>query len=492
MRGCRCIEIDVWNGDAQNIRPRSKSPAGEHLRRISASSLASAASQAIEDKYDAARNYVYQKSHSRSTSCNSRTLVDENSPKLSFLFPSETVDGSGLLDASHANRPRYRSPLPKGEPIVTHGRTLTAPCGFREVCEIIRDWGFVDNDLPIIISLEIHTDNEQQEVMVKIMKQVWEGLLVDKPHDGFDPRFRVPNLEDVMKKILIKVKRAPTSISSSVAKAGPTPAIYAEVDGPALSGNKSLHRSTKSAPASPALIQSATNGRDPICENLKELGVYTRSEKFEGFSTPQAKRPSHIFSVSENALLDLGLKQSEAMFLHNKNYFMRAYPNVVRVDSSNPDPSPFWRQGVQMVAMNWQYMDEGMMLNEGMFAGENGWILKPPGYQSASKGVTTKSGASASGTLDLSITIFLAQHIPTRSNGTDGEDAKLARALRPVIKAELHVDRPDVGKDPNFSEQSYKKKTSVKKTDHPVYGANGEVLRFMGIPAVVEDLGFVR
>ena len=33
-----------------------------------------------------------------------------------------------------------------------------------------------------------------------------------------------------------------------------------------------------------------------------------------------------------------------------------------------------------MVALNWQSWDKGMMLNEGMFAGEQGWVLKPDGF----------------------------------------------------------------------------------------------------------------
>src|SRR3546814_9648574 len=41
-RGCRCIEIDVWNGDAVPSRDRSKSPHVDHSRGLSGSSLPNA------------------------------------------------------------------------------------------------------------------------------------------------------------------------------------------------------------------------------------------------------------------------------------------------------------------------------------------------------------------------------------------------------------------------------------------------------------------
>src|SRR5437016_4568490 len=98
---------------------------------------------------------------------------------------------------------------------------------------------------------------------------------------------------------------------------------------------------------------------------------------------------------------------------------MRAYPSGMRVDSSNLDPSFHWRQGIQVVALNWQNCDKGMMLNSGMFAGTKGWVLKPPEYRGtawlpkdpSSRGL---GGISASyrRTLNLSIEVYAAQALP--------------------------------------------------------------------------------
>ena len=99
--------------------------------------------------------------------------------------------------------------------------------------------------------------------------------------------------------------------------------------------------------------------------------------------------PTHIFSLSENGVMEVHQKSAKELFNHNKHFLMRAYPSGLRIGSSNLDPAVFWRKGIQIVALNWQNWDEGMMLNEGMFAGTGGYVLKPEGMGSA---MTTKDG----------------------------------------------------------------------------------------------------
>lgn len=49
----------------------------------------------------------------------------------------------------------------------------------------------------------------------------------------------------------------------------------------------------------------------------------------------------------------------------------------LRVSSSNQEPAVFWRNGAQLVALNWQKFDLGMMQNEALFNGSGGMVLKP-------------------------------------------------------------------------------------------------------------------
>lgn len=439
---------------------------------------------------DDARTYLGDKAtstHSRSPSTNSRAVFDDVSPRTSVVLPGDPKDSRMLLELDPASRSRSHShsrTLPIGEPIVTHGWTLTAPCGFREVCQAIKESAFVGNELPIIISLEVHADLEQQEVMVSIMKEVWGEMLLQEAHEGCDARFRLPKLEDLKRKILIKVKKAPSRI---MAPHNPAmlPAVCAEDEDascsederpPVLTGQSLAKYSSKLETGPP---QEHTL-KVPICQSLGSLAIYTRSERFVGLDTPQAKQPPHIFSISEDNILNMYEKQQREVFTHNRNYFMRAFPAGRRVDSSNPDPSLFWRKGVQMVAMNWQNMDEGMMLNEGMFADEKGWVLKPPGYRSADKHAETQDLAAPYRTLDLVVTVYAGQHVQAATE-------EPGPTIHPTIKAELHVERKDTD-DPD----RYKQKTDVKKMDHFSFGPRGAVLQFLNIPKVVEELSFIR
>ncbi|KAM0561206.1 hypothetical protein ACHAPJ_003710 [Fusarium lateritium] len=493
LRGCRCIEIDVWNGDAVIPTSRDKSPKSDHKRGLSGESFPNVATTVIEK----VEGYLGDKisNRPRSTSLGSRKDTDSSPRSSENQVPLETRESADRLDVVQPLSPRTRQTFPKNEPIVTHGWTLTAPCGFREVCKAVAESAFVENDLPIIVSLEVHADEDQQEVMVKIMKEEWGEMLVDKPFDDCGPRLQLPKLGELRRRILIKVKRAPAKIvvpPSTMA----LPAIYAndedasgsEDERPSQAGGVSLSGANSTFPSQ----SKSSNSKVNICENLGKLAIYTRSQHYKGLATKEAKIPAHIFSISENRILELHQKQHRDMFTHNKGYFMRAFPAGRRFDSSNPDPSLFWRGGVQMVAMNWQYLDEGMMLNEGMFADEKGWVLKPEGYQSSNKSAETQSEATPGRTMNLKITVFAGQHIPIKAGDT-ADSGRSASDLRPLIKAELHVDKPvDVERDGHVQEHKYKDKTDVGKTDHPDFGPNGSLLQFLNIPKVVEELSFVR
>ena len=262
---------------------------------------------------------------------------------------------------------------------------MTTTVGFREVCRAIRESAFKTNHLPVIVSLEVGADREQQLSMVQIMKEEWDGLLLDQPFEGCDPNERQPRLNELFNKILIKVKRlSDDCLTETEVERGRT----LQLDG--IPGR----------------------AKPPICEELAALAIYTHSEHFENHESLALRSPSHIFSLSEHSFSALAGdgERSRKMHEHNRDFFMRIYPKGLRFTSSNPDPSFHWRRGVQMVAMNWQRTDEGMMLNDAMFADTAGWILKPPGFLSGSDAVDID--AIPKKTLDLRVTIFAGQILP--------------------------------------------------------------------------------
>jgi hypothetical protein len=331
---------------------------------------------------------------------------------------------------------------------------MTSTIGFREVCWAIRESAFKSNPLPIIISLEVGADREQQEVMVEIMKEEWAGLLLDTPFDYCDPHQRQPRLEELYNKILIKVKRLDDCRLAEVERGR-------------------------------SIGIAAIRAKPPICEALAALAIYTHSEHYEDEKSLSSRTPSHIFSLSEDSFRSLAedKRKRHKLLTHNRDYFMRIYPKGSRVDSSNPDPSFPWRRGVQMVAMNWQKSDEGMMLNDAMFAGTNGWVLKPPELLSDHDADMKNKWHS---TLDLRITVLAGQFLlPKNSQQARGFGVKGDQTFRPRVKVELHVEKPRKSID-------YARETACGTTEHPDWGRHPKSLDFLDVKNVVEELSFVR
>ncbi|KAI1109673.1 PLC-like phosphodiesterase [Nemania sp. NC0429] len=490
LQGCRCVEIDVWDnispspnksvaGSAQGI-PRS-----ERSLKFHKGSLHTAAAHvkaAVDDKLARTKEFLgVEHVHSHSPGC---SKFDVSGPSTS----RENELGLDLTDADYRasieqSSSGWKPVLPRDEPIVMHGWTFNQPIGFRQVCKAIREVAFETTNLPIIISLEVHALADQQEKMVQIMKQEWAGLLIEKPHETC-PNGQMPRLEELLNKILVKVKKASLSTESSMGLGALSPkGTIVEDDAASISEDDRSIRSAK-----------RPQPKVPICENLSNLAVYTHSEHFVNFESFTVKSPSHIFSISENKILDLWESKRDDLFAHNRHFFMRAYPKATRVNSSNPDPSLFWRKGVQMVAMNWQKWDEGMMLNKAMFSGEHGWVLKPTGFRSDEETLSVQATDISYRPFDLTITVLAGQHIPL----PEGMPHHKAHSLRPLVKCELHIEKADERSGGpgeggiRLRPIDWKKQTGSGRTDHPEFGADHRELCFKRIHKVEESLSFVR
>ena len=382
-----------------------------------------------------------------------------------------------------------------------HGYTLTKEVPFREVCVAIRHAAFVtrylraavedgrkllmhrDSDLPVIVSLEVHASAEQQEIMVEIIHETWAGMLVTLGREGCQ---KLPSPEELRRKILVKVKYVAPKVEDDAAKA-------LELSNPPTRSSSS---SSGVVDQGVPKVDSEGKQKRSIIQSLSALGVFLRSYHFKDLSAPEAVVPTHIFSLSEKKLMEVHESHGPTLFSHNRNFMMRAFPSGMRVSSSNLDPSVFWRKGVQIVALNWQKLDEGMMLNHGMFDGSDGWVLKPPAYRSTSQDAVTKvsdesqADAIAHKTLSLSIEIFAGQDIPLPTG-----DSKTS-GFHPYVKCELHVEKPSersgapIEGGGKSKEGEYKQRSKASRGIQPDFG--GERLEFLKIPAVVEELSFLR
>ena len=88
----------------------------------------------------------------------------------------------------------------------------------------------------------------------------------------------------------------------------------------------------------------------------------------------------HMHSFNENKVRALARKTDRLQWaIFNQSHMSRTYPAGSRIDSSNYLPILPWTLGCQMVSLNFQTPDTGLLLNDGRFRenGGCGYVLKP-------------------------------------------------------------------------------------------------------------------
>ncbi|KAJ5167037.1 uncharacterized protein N7482_005818 [Penicillium canariense] len=316
-----------------------------------------------------------------------------------------------------------------GRPIVSHGRTMTTSVLFADCITVINRYAFISCDFPLILSLEVHCNPEQQLAMVKIMKDTFKEQLILEPL--MTNCFILPSPEELKGRILVKVKTCDETLldarqdsMSSVSTHGrkrsasspfirPTPPpdmtssnsttplpllsrppTISSVDGigPLISHDRrsltatSMSSATEDSDGALVSIHNEKKKRrrqkSKITKPLSDLGIYTRGYKWHSFSSPESRKYNHVYSFAERSFESICQNHDNKVSLeaHNRKYLTRVYPSGFRLRSSNFDPNKFWRRGVQMAALNWQTYDIGMQMNQAMFAAgsdRTGYVLKP-------------------------------------------------------------------------------------------------------------------
>lgn len=365
-----------------------------------------------------------------------------------------------------------------GRPMVLHGRTMTSSIPFLDCISIIGKHAFEESPYPLILSLEVHCNAEQQQVMVDIMINEFGERLVREPY--MINATILPSPEDLRHRILVKVKAGGDPIGNSPPPAGRRERAFSSPfarpqnldnsnipNGPILSSQSPKSPSERSfmrvgsmattsvscttddsdaAQSIPTAPKQPRKRKSKIIKSLGDLGVYARGVKFNDFSSPESKTYNHIFSFGERKFEALCRDQAGKTQLekHNMQFLVRIYPSGMRLKSTNPDPLLFWRRGAQMVALNWQTYDLGMQLNDAMFAcgtDRFGYVLKPKELRSPDplQGPTTGSFNLESSKIPrrlirFSVNMVSAQQLP-QPRGTKPEEA--LKMLNPYIEIEM-------------------------------------------------------
>lgn len=272
LRGCRCVEIDVWDGD----EPSDSSSDEEEIRKYGAPALKKKDSK--KEKSGLSLRKRLELRFGRKGASVSKEEVHEESP---------AAEGEHKIER-WSSTTSYRA-----EPRVLHGYTLTKELPFRAVCATIRDYAFKTSKLPLIVSLEVHTSPEQQEIMVELMTEYWKGMLVDLPLDPSQSsdEINLPTLKDLEGKILVKVKRSshtkPTTATAANTHANPT---TLQAPAPSLkhavSAESVASSNTTESEETPSDEKKPSAPKPKVIDALSKLGVYFGGYHYKGLDAP--------------------------------------------------------------------------------------------------------------------------------------------------------------------------------------------------------------
>ena len=384
---------------------------------------------------------------------------------------------------------------PDGRPIVSHGHTWTTSVLFQDCISVIGRYAFTASPYPLILSLEVHCNSAQQQAMVDIMVEMLGEQLLRDPL--LPNATTLPSPEELRYKILVKVKapgvlaepsvpyelpsgRRARSTSSPFTRPQildnsmlpPTPTL------PPLSSPPTISRTSQDTffssipkdvgplmlpssasddsdvPQSPSIrARKVSRKHKGIIQSLGNLGVYTRGIKFGSDSILLEEQDhNHVYSLSEPTF-EGSCRNEDGKLLdrHNLNYLMRVYPSFRRFKSSNFDPLSVWRHGVQMAALNWQTYDEGMQINDAMFASgldKTGYVLKPDSLRPSNSGLLSAKPFKVKRKLvRFSVEIVSAQSLPRPWGSSDD-------VMNPYVEVQIYsADDRSKGTWPNESSQ---------------------------------------
>lgn len=336
------------------------------------------------------------------------------------------------------------------EPKVTHGFTLVSHISFRMVCETIRD--VFDEDIaaskrasghapaPLLLSLENHCGDHGQRRLVQLMQEVFGDRLLSKPvreegHQEQEGSGEHITLEELGTSIVVIVEHhLPTEVNSSDSDSSD------DSEGEAEKLARKEYKEKK---------DKGKESASTIVPELAALGVYAQSVKPSDNSWYNpgvlVNGPHHhLINVSETGLSAHLPTNSQAIARHNAHHLMRVFPKGTRISSSNLKPVPFWALGAQICALNWQTFGLSNQLNDALFAGTDGYVLKP---------IALRAGGD--GNLNTGRKKKLRLHVVGATDIPLHEDSE-ADSIRPYLTCTLyHPD--DLVKEPT------KRKTSPYK-----------------------------
>ncbi|KAF8607096.1 hypothetical protein BDV93DRAFT_520006 [Ceratobasidium sp. AG-I] len=172
-----------------------------------------------------------------------------------------------------------------------------------------------------------------------------------------------------------------------------------------------------------------------MSRSLADLLVYTVGVKFRGLNKKERYAVEQMFSLSEKTANKVLKENCLGMVKHCRTNLVRLYPNGTRVTSTNYEPNRYWAAGVQLVAINWQTIDMGNMMNQAMFQRNSraGYLLKPEALRIKDKEPLTRRTEYI-----LDITVISAQQVP-RPRDEAGREIIKDAIMDPLVEVSLYT-----------------------------------------------------
>ncbi|KAG8236623.1 hypothetical protein J437_LFUL016455 [Ladona fulva] len=276
---------------------------------------------------------------------------------------------------------------PKDEPIVYHGYTLTSKILFRDILhDAIDKYAFKASEYPVILSIENHCSEEQQEKMAHHLKQILKDSLYLVPvEEGMQ---YLPSPQALKRKIIVKAKKVHSSEDDDDND-------Y-ESNGEDLSVNGSK------------VVQG-------VNYKLSDLVNICQAVSFHGFQNPSEAKCYQMSSFSESKAEKLIQNEKMNFINYNTKQLSRIYP----------------------IALNYQSGDKSTFYNDAKFKqnGNCGYVLKPGFLRNPVKDLEDLKRFWKNWLLN--IRIISGQYIPKPDQSDEGE------VVDPYVKVAVLGDEVD-------------------------------------------------
>uniref|UniRef100_A0A8C2WKE2 Phosphoinositide phospholipase C n=1 Tax=Cyclopterus lumpus TaxID=8103 RepID=A0A8C2WKE2_CYCLU len=363
---------------------------------------------------------------------------------------------------------------PDGEPMVQHGYTLTSKIPFKSVIGTINKYAFINNQYPVILSIENHCSIQQQKKIAQYLRDIFGDKLDVRDALSRDSK-TLPSPQRLQGKILIKGKSLPAYLSADAEEgevSDDDSADEIEDDFKLRSSNDNGHHQVEShirkkldsllkesrigdkedtdSFSIRALLKATHQGLQKNLRQVPPQGIVYScmwSRVTEGGRKRKTMKLSRDLSnlvVFTNSVASQEYTRAQSLVNHRAEQFLafnqrqlsRIYPSAYRIDSSNFNPQFYWNVGCQLVALNYQTEGRMMQLNRAKFMvnGGIGYVLKPPPMCKGSFNPFSEDPLPAYPKKQLILKIISGQQLPKPPDSMLGDRGEI---IDPFVEVEI-------------------------------------------------------